>query len=317
MFSFDLSCQHPFPCWKFPCTLPPRDALQHCAGLWPCCVGSSDSNLVLLLLFLPPRSTAARAGVFSFAGGFNVLSYVQRHRVCSLIEWIQSATCAAGGKVLSPPPQPHCPWVSAVAVSPPLPVRPPRGFAAEAALEGVGLPRAGRGTGGAAAGEAGPGAPGAQGNWRLGLRKGLFLASGSSAPVGIQRGGDTAACIMGTLGAPSVQGPQLSQLRELWFSQGLALASGSCSQSASVAGPSLLLLAPSPVKAVTGQPLSGVFHCPGLTCGDREAIAMAPWPVCDSSGPPCLHGCPGFLHRHFPLPPPPSHPLWRLPAVNN
>ena len=64
-----------------------------------------------------------------------------------MIEWIQSSTCAAGGKVLGSPPQPHCPWVSAVAVSPRLPVRPPRGFAGEAALEGVGLPRGGRGAG--------------------------------------------------------------------------------------------------------------------------------------------------------------------------
>lgn len=114
-------------------------------------------------------------------------------------------------------------------------------------------------------------------------------------------------------GAPSVQGPQLSQPRELWPSQGVILTSGSCSQSASVAGPSLLLPAPSPVKAVTGQPVSGAFHCPGLTCGDREATAMAPPPVSDSAGSPCLHGCPGFLHRHFPLPPPPSRPLGLLP----
>ena len=150
-----------------------------------------------------------------------------------MIEWIQSSTCAAGGKVLGSPPQPHCPWVSAVAVSPRLPVRPPRGFAAEAALEGVGLPRGGRGSGGAAAGAAGPGAPGAQGNWHLGPRKGLFLASGSSAPVGIQRGGGSAARIVGTLGVPNGQGPQLSPLRGLWPSQRRALTSGSCGQSTS------------------------------------------------------------------------------------
>ena len=116
-----------------------------------------------------------------------------------MIEWIQSAYLCGRWEVLGSPPQPHCPWVSAVAVSPPLPVRPPRGFAAEAALEGVGLPQAGWGTGGAAAGEAGPGAPGAQGNWSLGPRKGLFLASGSSAPVGIQGGGGSAARITRTL----------------------------------------------------------------------------------------------------------------------
>ena len=32
-----------------PSTLPPSDALQDWACLWTCCVGSSDSNLVLLL----------------------------------------------------------------------------------------------------------------------------------------------------------------------------------------------------------------------------------------------------------------------------
>ena len=176
--------------------------------------------------------------MFSSAGALGVLSCVQRHGVCSLIEWIQSSTCAAGGKVLSSP-QPHCPWVSAVAWSPPLPVCPPWGFAAEAALEGMGLPQGGRGAGVTTAGAAGPGAPGAQGNWRLGLRKGFFLASGSSAPVRIQRWGGTTAQIMGTLGAPSMQGPQLSPLRGLWPSQHLAFTSGRCSQSASGAGPSL------------------------------------------------------------------------------
>ena len=38
------------------------------------------------------------------------------------------------------PPQPHCPWVSAVVLFPPLHVVCPLGFAPEAALEGLGLP---------------------------------------------------------------------------------------------------------------------------------------------------------------------------------
>ena len=36
---------------------------------------------------------------------------------------------------------------------------------------------------------------------------------------------------------------------------------------------------------------------------------MAPPPRHDSAVSPCFHGCPAFLHRHFPPLPPPSHPL--------
>ena len=38
-------------------------------------------------------------------------------------------------------------------------------------------------------------------------------------------------------------------------------------------------------------------------------MAMAPTPTCDSALSPCFHGCPAFLHRHFPSQSPPSHPL--------
>ena len=41
-------------------------------------------------------------------------------------------------------PQPRCPWVSIVVLSPPLHVGRPLGFAPEAALEALGLPREGR-----------------------------------------------------------------------------------------------------------------------------------------------------------------------------
>ena len=44
--------QSPFPSWESQSTLSPSDALQHCADLWTCCGGSSDSNLVLLLCVL-------------------------------------------------------------------------------------------------------------------------------------------------------------------------------------------------------------------------------------------------------------------------
>ena len=36
---------------------------------------------------------------------------------------------------------------------------------------------------------------------------------------------------------------------------------------------------------------------------------MAPPPTRDSAVSPCFHGCPAFLHRHFPPQSPPSHPL--------
>ena len=40
---------------------------------------------------------------------------------------------------------------------------------------------------------------------------------------------------------------------------------------------------------------------------------MAPPPTHDSAVSPCFHGCPAFLHRHFPPQSPPSHPLdWSL-----
>ena len=36
---------------------------------------------------------------------------------------------------------------------------------------------------------------------------------------------------------------------------------------------------------------------------------MTPPPTLDSAVSPCFHGCLAFLHRHFPPPSPPSHPL--------
>ena len=38
-------------------------------------------------------------------------------------------------------------------------------------------------------------------------------------------------------------------------------------------------------------------------------MVMAPPPTCDSAILLCFHGCPAFLHRHFPRQSPPSHPL--------
>ena len=52
MFFLSHCCQSTFLSWKSQSTLPPYDALQHCADLWTCCGGSSDSNLFLLLCVL-------------------------------------------------------------------------------------------------------------------------------------------------------------------------------------------------------------------------------------------------------------------------
>ena len=46
-----------------------------------------------------------------------------------------------------------------------------------------------------------------------------------------------------------------------------------------------------------------------LVCGEREVMVMAPPPTRDSAVLPCFHGCPAFLHRHFPPQAPPSHHL--------
>ena len=56
-----------------------------------------------------------------------------------------------------------------------------------------------------------------------------------------------------------------------------------------------------------GQPM----HCSAADAGlwGEEAMVMAPPPMHDSAVSLCFHGCPAFLHSHFPPQPPPSHPL--------
>ena len=46
-------------------------------------------------------------------------------------------------------------------------------------------------------------------------------------------------------------------------------------------------------------------------CGDGST------PTRDSTVSPCFHGCPAFLHRHFPPQSPPHIPLIHLSAVNS
>ena len=60
---------------------------------------------------------------------------------------------------------------------------------------------------------------------------------------------------------------------------------------------------------------ASIVHLLMLQGGEREAMVMAPPPTRDSAAWPCFHGCPAFLHRHFP---PQSHlPSICLSAVNS
>ena len=61
------------------------------------------------------------------------------------------------------------------------------------------------------------------------------------------------------------------------------------------------------VRRLMGQPL----YCSAAKAGmwGERAMVMAPRATCDSAASPCSHGCPAFLHRHFPPRSPPSHPL--------
>ena len=62
------------------------------------------------------------------------------------------------------------------------------------------------------------------------------------------------------------------------------------------------------IRHLMGQPL----YCSAVdagVCGEQEAMVMAPSPMHDSAVSLCFHGCPAFLHSHFPPQPPPSHPL--------
>ena len=61
------------------------------------------------------------------------------------------------------------------------------------------------------------------------------------------------------------------------------------------------------VRRLRGQPLHCSADDAGV-CGERGYGAGSN-PTCDSAVSPCFHGCPAFLHRHFPSQSPPSPPL--------
>ena len=58
-----------------------------------------------------------------------------------------------------------------------------------------------------------------------------------------------------------------------------------------------------------GEPASLLLSCQYWRVEGREAMVMAPPPMHDSAVLLCSHGCPAFLHMHFSLQSPPSHPL--------
>ena len=68
----------------------------------------------------------------------------------------------------------------------------------------------------------------------------------------------------------------------------------------------------SSVRLVFDGLASLLFRCRCWRVG-REAMVMAPPPRHDSAVLLCFHGCPVFLHRHFPPQSPPLHPLYPSP----
>ena len=98
MFFLSLCCQSPFPAGSHSPPHLPRDALQHCAGLWTCCRGSSDSNLVLVCSCLqcPQLSEVMCFLLWELSMTFYIF---HRHRgclidhvdlICSLYSWWES-----------------------------------------------------------------------------------------------------------------------------------------------------------------------------------------------------------------------------------
>ena len=79
---------------------------------------------------------------FSWVSAVSILSFAGSHSPPHLPRMpsntVGPTPCTAGGKVLGPLPQLHCPWVSVVALSPPLHVGHPLGFAPEAGPRGLG-----------------------------------------------------------------------------------------------------------------------------------------------------------------------------------
>ena len=89
-------CQSPFPLWESQSTSPLWDALQHCADLWTCRGGRSDSNLVPPLCVLASTAHSCQSQCVSSAGALSVLLHAPQTQrlladpvglLCSLYSW--------------------------------------------------------------------------------------------------------------------------------------------------------------------------------------------------------------------------------------
>ena len=140
MFFLSHCCQSPFHHWESLFTSPPQDALQHCADLWTCGGGSSDSNLVLLLCVLASNVRSYQRQSVLFCGSHQwtfIFPLTQSplncvDLICSLYSWWE---CFGSSSLATLPLGFNCgfyfhvyTWVIHW------------GLAPEAALEGLGLP---------------------------------------------------------------------------------------------------------------------------------------------------------------------------------
>ena len=109
---------------------------HHCADLWTCCGGSSDSNLG------PAPSVRSYQNwcAFCWARSQCPLCFPQTQRPSSSSCGVNLQLVWLVGRFGVFFLSHHCPWVSTVVLFPPLHVGCPLGFASEAAREDLGLP---------------------------------------------------------------------------------------------------------------------------------------------------------------------------------
>ena len=136
MSLLDLSSQCPFPHCESQSTSPIQDALEYWAGLWTCCEGRSGSNPTPVCSCLQCPQLSELMHLCVCVCQLSLFLYIyHRHRVClvnrvnlicSLCSWWEGFGSSSLVTLLF--------WVSNVALSPPLHVCCPQGFAPEASL---------------------------------------------------------------------------------------------------------------------------------------------------------------------------------------
>ena len=176
--------QSSFPPWESQPTSPPSDALQHHAGLWTCCGGSSGSNLVLLQCVLASNVHSCQNWCVFSCGSSQWPFIFHRHRVC-LVDHMDLICSLYGWRegfgsfsLATLPLGLNCGFISTSACE----SSPGVCFWGCPGGPGLAPVRAGCG-GGAAAWVAGVlTAPGAQGGWRQGQQK-IWCARRAWQPV--------------------------------------------------------------------------------------------------------------------------------------